>query len=107
MMPGENIGDLAGIIIAYDAYQLSLNGKAAPVIDGLSGDERFILSFAQAGKGKWREEFVRTLILTDPHVPDIYRILGPLQNFDVFYKTYQVKEGDKMYIAPEKRVNIW
>jgi len=104
---GENIGDLAGIIIAYDAYQLSLNGKAAPVIDGLSGDERFILSFAQAGKGKWRDEFVRTLILTDPHVPDIYRILGPLQNFDVFYDTYQVKEGDKMYIAPEKRVNIW
>ncbi len=104
---GENIGDLAGIIIAYDAYQLSLNGKPAPVIDGLSGDERFILSFAQAGKGKWRDEFVRTLILTDPHVPDIYRILGPLQNFDVFYDTYQVKEGDKMYIAPEKRVNIW
>ncbi len=104
---GENIGDLAGLLVAYDAYQLSLNGKQAPVIDGLTGDERFMLSFAQAGKGKWRDDFVRTLIVTDPHVPDMYRVLGPLQNFDLFYKTYNVKEGDGMYLPPEERVRIW
>jgi predicted metalloendopeptidase len=104
---GENIGDLAGLVVAYDAYQLSLKGKEAPVIDGLTGDERFMLSFAQAGKGKWRDDFVRTLIVTDPHVPDMYRVLGPLQNFDLFYKTYDVKEGDGMYLPPEERVNIW
>jgi endothelin-converting enzyme len=104
---GENIGDLAGLILAYDAYQISLDGKAAPVIDGLSGDQRFILGFVQGGKGKWREEFIRSMILTDPHVPDKYRILGPLQNFDVFYDAYNVREGDAMYLAPEERVRIW
>jgi putative endopeptidase len=104
---GENIGDLAGIIIAYDAYQLSLKGEAAPVIDGFTGDQRFILGIAQGGKGKWREEFIRSMILTDPHVPDMYRVLGPLQNFDVFYSAFDVKEGDGMYLAPEDRVRIW
>jgi predicted metalloendopeptidase len=104
---GENIGDLAGLIVAYDAYQLSLMGQPAPVIDGLSGDQRFILGFVQGGKGKWREEFIRSMILTDPHVPDKYRILGPLQNFDVFYEAFDVTEGDAMYLAPEDRVRIW
>jgi predicted metalloendopeptidase len=104
---GENIGDLAGLIVAYDAYQLSLGGKPAPVIDGLSGDQRFILGFVQGGKGKWREEFIRSMILTDPHVPDRYRILGPLQNFDVFYRAFDVQPGDAMYLAPEDRVRIW
>ena len=104
---GENIGDLAGIIVAYDAYRLSLGGKEAPVIDGLTGDERFILGFVQGGKGKWREEFIRSMILTDPHVPDKYRVLGPLQNFDAFYHAFDVKAGDAMYLAPEDRVRIW
>ncbi|KQY52244.1 M13-type metalloendopeptidase [Lysobacter sp. Root494] len=104
---GENIGDLGGISMAYTAYQLSLGGKPAPVVDGLTGDQRFFLSWGQIWKGKYRDEALVNLIKTNPHSPSEFRANGPLRNFDPWYKAFDVKAGDKMYIAPEQRVRIW
>ena len=104
---GENLGDLGGISMAYTAYQLSLSGKPAPVIDGLSGDQRFFLAWAQVWKGKYRDESLLTLIKTNPHSPVMYRANGPLRNFDPWYKAFDVKAGEKMYLAPDQRVRIW
>lgn len=104
---GENIGDLSGLSIAYKAYQASLNGKEAPVIDGLTGDQRFFMGWAQVWRFKMVEKSLRNLIATDPHSPGNYRALGIVSNMPEFYKAFDVKEGDAMYIAPEKRVKIW
>ncbi|HSD18096.1 MAG TPA: M13 family metallopeptidase [Thermomonas sp.] len=104
---GENIGDLGGISMAYTAYKLSLGGKPAPVIDGLTGDQRFFLSWAQVWKGKYRDEALLTLIKTNPHSPVMYRANGPLRNFDPWYQAFDVKPGDAMYLPPEQRVRIW
>jgi putative endopeptidase len=104
---GENIGDLGGISMAYTAYHLSLNGKKAPVIDGLTGDQRFFLAFGQIWKGKYRDESLLTLIKTNPHSPGMYRANGPVRNFDPWYQAFDVKPTDALYIAPEKRVRIW
>ena len=104
---GENIGDLGGISMAYTAYKLSLGGKPAPVIDGLTGDQRFFLSWAQVWKGKYRDESLLTLIKTNPHSPVMYRANGPLRNFDPWYQAFDVKPGDAMYLPPEQRVRIW
>lgn len=104
---GENIGDLSGVTIAYKAYKASLNGKEAPVIDGLTGDQRFFMGFAQVWRGKMVEKSLRNRVATDPHSPGEFRALGSLSNMPEFYKAFNVKEGDAMYIAPEKRVKIW
>ncbi|GGP55856.1 peptidase M13 [Shewanella algicola] len=104
---GENIGDLSGVTIAYKAYKMSLNGKEAPVIDGLTGDQRFFMGFTQIWRVKMKEEAMRNRVATDPHSPGHFRALGALSNMPEFYTTYDVKEGDKMYIAPENRVKIW
>jgi len=104
---GENIGDLSGLSIAYKAYQTSLNGKEAPVIDGLTGDQRFFMGWAQVWRFKMVEKSLRNLIATDPHSPGNFRALGIVSNMPEFYKAFDVKEGDAMYIAPEKRVKIW
>ncbi|MFT4926963.1 MAG: putative endopeptidase [Phenylobacterium sp.] len=104
---GENIGDLAGITIAYKAYRLSLNGQRAPIIDGFTGDQRFFLGFAQIWQGKMKEKTLRKSILNNPHPPVNFRALGALSNMPEFYSAFDVKEGDAMYIAPEKRVKIW
>jgi len=104
---GENIGDLGGISMAYTAYKLSLGGKPAPVIDGLTGDQRFFLSWAQVWKGKYRDESLLNLIKTNPHSPVMYRANGPLRNFDPWYQAFDVKPGDAMYLPPEQRVRIW
>ena len=104
---GENIGDLSGVTIAYRAYRKSLNGKEAPVIDGLSGDQRFFIGFTQIWRAKAKEEAMRNRVATDPHSPAEFRALGALSNMPEFYSTYEVKLGDAMYIAPEKRVKIW
>ena len=104
---GENIGDLSGVTIAYKAYKKSLNGKEAPVIDGLTGDERFFIGFTQIWRAKIKEESMRNRVATDPHSPAKFRSLGALSNMPQFYTTFDVKEGDAMYIAPEKRVKIW
>ena len=104
---GENIGDLSGVTIAYKAYKKSLNGKEAPIIDGLTGDQRFFMGFAQIWRSKIVEKSMRNRIATDSHSPGEFRALGALSNMNEFYKAFDVKEGDAMYIAPEKRVKIW
>ncbi|MBA6328015.1 peptidase M13 [Colwellia sp. MB02u-6] len=104
---GENIGDLSGVTIAYKAYKASLNGTEAPVIDGLTGDQRFFMGFAQIWRGKMVEKSLRNRVATDPHSPGEFRALGSLSNMPEFYSAFDVKAGDAMYIAPEKRVKIW
>ena len=104
---GENIGDLSGIAVAFRAYKMSLNGKPAPVIDGLTGPQRFFLSFAQAWRGKQREEAIKSQVATDPHSPRRYRIIGPLRNLDAWYEAFKVGPDSKFYIPPEKRVRLW
>ncbi|HEY0503709.1 MAG TPA: M13 family metallopeptidase [Lysobacter sp.] len=104
---GENIGDLGGISMAYTAYQLSLGGRKAPVIDGLSGDQRFFLAFGQIWKGKYRDEALLTQIKTNPHSPGMFRANGPVRNFDAWYQAFDVKPGDALYLPPDQRVRIW
>ena len=104
---GENIGDLAGLSIAYKAWQKSLNGKASPVIDGLTGEQRFFLGVAQVFLGKYRDEALQQQVKTDPHSPGRYRVDGVLRNLDAFYTVFDVKEGDGLYLAEEERVRIW
>lgn len=104
---GENIGDLGGLSMAYTAYKLSLKGKEAPVIDGLTGDQRFFLAWAQVWKSKARDETVLNRLKTDSHSPPQYRINGPLRNLNEWYQAFGVKPGDKLYLPPEQRVRIW
>ena len=104
---GENIGDLGGLSMAYTAYKLSLGGKPAPVIEGLTGDQRFFLAWAQVWKAKYRDEALVTQLKTDPHSPPQYRINGPLRNLSEWYAAFDVKPGDKLYLPPEQRVRIW
>lgn len=104
---GENIGDLSGLTIAWRAYHNSLQGKEAPVIDGMTGDQRFFLGFGQVWRSKTKEAAMRNRVATDPHSPPRFRVLGTLSNMPEFYQTFDVKEGDRMYRAPEDRVKIW
>jgi predicted metalloendopeptidase len=104
---GENIGDLAGLSIAYQAYRLSLGNQTAPVIDGLTGDQRFFLGWAQVWRRKHREADLKNRLLTDPHSPAEYRVNGMVWNMPAFYEAFGVKEGDKLYLPPDKRVKIW
>nr|WP_293396299.1 M13-type metalloendopeptidase [Nevskia sp.] len=104
---GENVADNSGLTIAYKAYKLSLGGKPAPVIDGLSGEQRFYLGWAQVWQGKDREAEAIRRLTVDPHSPPSVRGNATLVNQAGFYDAFSVKEGDKMYVAPEKRVSIW
>ena len=104
---GENIGDLGGLTVALKAYKLSLEGKEAAVLDGFTGEQRFFISWSQVWRRKGREEYLRNMLMTDPHSPSEYRVIGIVSNIPEFYTAFDVKEGDKMYIAPEKRVKIW
>ena len=104
---GENIADYAGVLVALDAYHKSLGGKPAAVIDGLTGDQRFFLAYAQAWRNKAREDAIKSQATSDPHTPDRFRVLGPLPNVDAWYAAFNVKPGDAMYIPPEKRARIW
>lgn len=104
---GENIGDLGGLSIAIKAYRLSLNGAPAPVIDGLTAEQRIFIGWAQAFMGKMREASARQQIAVDPHSPARFRVNGVVRNIPEFYQAFDVKEGDKLYLAPEDRVKIW
>jgi predicted metalloendopeptidase len=104
---GENIGDLGGATIAYLAYQLSLNGKPAPVIDGYTGDQRFFIGFGQIWRDKMRDAAMLERLKTDPHSPAEYRCNGAVVNVPQFYTAFDVEPGDRMYLAPDKRVKIW
>jgi putative endopeptidase len=103
---GENIADVAGLSATYDAYRASLGGKEAPVIDGFSGDQRFFLAYAQAWASKMREPALRQRVLTDGHAPGQFRALT-VRNIDAWYAAFGVKPGQKLYLAPEKRVKVW
>jgi len=105
---GENIGDLGGIEAAYAAYHryLAKHGPA-PVIDGLTGDQRFFLAYAQIWQGKMRDDAARRQLATDPHSPTYYRVNGVVRNVDAWYAAFNVKPGDKLYLPPEQRVHIW
>jgi len=104
---GENIGDNSGLSIAYKAYKISLHGQPAPVIDGLSGDQRFFMGFGQVWRSKMRDAAQIVQVKTDPHSPGQFRANGTLRNQAAFYEAFGVKEGDKMYLKPEDRVTIW
>ncbi|WP_303652567.1 M13 family metallopeptidase [Paludisphaera mucosa] len=104
---GENIGDLGGLTIAYKAYKRSLAGKEAPVIDGLTGDQRFFLGWAQAWRGKIRDAELSRRLTLDPHSPAEFRCNGVLRNLPEFYATFDLKEGDKLWLPPQERVRIW
>lgn len=104
---GENIGDIGGLAMAYHAYKLSLNGEAAPVINGYSGDQRFFMAWAQVWKRVQREEALKNQIASDPHAPAQFRVNGVVRNMDAWYDAFNVTEGDELYLAPEDRVQIW
>jgi putative endopeptidase len=104
---GENIGDLGGLSMAYTAYHLSLHGKPAPVIGGLTGDQRFFMAWAQVWKAKYRDEAMLNQMKSDSHSPPQYRINGPLRNLNEWYTAYGIKPTDKLYLAPAERVRIW
>ena len=103
---GENIGDLAGLTIAYDAYRTSLNGKEPPVIDGMTGDQRFFLGWAQVWRRNYREANLRQRLITDPHSPSAQRA-WVVRNLDKWYDAFQPKADGKLYLKPEERVRIW
>jgi putative endopeptidase len=104
---GENIGDLGGLTIAYKAYQISLNGKQPPEIDGYSGAQRFFMGWAQSWRGKYRPEEVRRRIATDPHSPDEFRCNQIVANLNEFYQAFNVGENDKHFMKTDERVRIW
>jgi predicted metalloendopeptidase len=104
---GENIGDLGGLTIAYKAYRISLNGKEAPVIEGLTGDQRFFMGWAQVWRRKYRDDELRRRLLVDSHSPGEYRCNGIVANMPEFYAAFDVKETDKLYRPEDMRVKIW
>jgi putative endopeptidase len=104
---GENMADIGGIAIAYDAFKLTKQGKDTVRIDGLTPDERFFVSFAQCWRFKLKPETERMLVNVDPHSPSMYRINGPLMNFTPFYTTFNVQPGQKMFVPDDKRIKIW
>ena len=104
---GENIGDLGGMSVAYTAYQLSLNGTEASMMDGFTGDQRFFIGWAQVWRRKYRDEELRKRLLTDPHSPSQYRCNGIVSNLDLFHEVFKIKPDSKMYIDSDKRVRIW
>jgi putative endopeptidase len=104
---GENIADLGGLNVALEAYHRSLNGHPAPVIDGLTGDQRFFLGEAQAWRGKARDDYIRKQVVSDPHSPRAFRVIGPTRNIDAWYTAFNVQPSDHYYLPPDQRVRIW
>ena len=104
---GENIADLGGLTLALDAYHASLRGKPAPIIDGLTGDQRVFIGWAQAWRGKLTDDAIRRQVTSDPHSPRAFRVNGPVRNIDGWYQAFGVSAGDKLYLAPDQRVRIW
>ncbi len=104
---GENIGDLGGLSVAYAAYRLSLGDQEAPVIDGLTGDQRFFLGWGQIWRRLYRDAELRKRLIVDPHSPSQYRVNGIVRNMDAFYDAFEIKPNDLLFLAPEDRVRIW
>jgi putative endopeptidase len=104
---GENIADLGGITIAYEAFKKTKQGKGNEKIDGFTPDQRFFMSWAQVWRGNIRDEEAAARLVTDPHSPGIHRCNGPLSNFEPFYQAYNVKPGNKMYRPENERAKVW
>lgn len=104
---GENIGDLGGLSVALEAYRLSLDGRPAPIIDGLTGEQRFFHGWAQVWRTLFREQRLRNQIMTGPHSPAEFRVNGVVRNMDAWYEAFDVRPGDRLYLPPEQRVRIW
>ena len=104
---GENIADLGGITLAYEALERSLVGKERKLIDGLTPEQRFFISWSQVWRTNARESEIRRLVTIDPHAPGMFRAIGPLVNFQPFYDAFGIKEGDPMWVKPELRAKIW
>lgn len=104
---GENIGDLSGLAVAYKAYRMSLNGEEAPVIDGLTGDQRFFMGWAQVWRRLYRDENLEMRITSDPHSHSEARVNGVVRNFDTWYEAFNIQPDDALYLQPEERVKIW
>ncbi|PCI74450.1 MAG: peptidase M13 [SAR86 cluster bacterium] len=104
---GENIGDVGGLSLAYRAYKMALDGEEAPIIDGLTGDQRFFLSWAQVWQRKYREDALIQRLASDPHSPSEFRVNGVVRNFDEWYEAFEVQPEDALYLSPEERVRIW
>jgi predicted metalloendopeptidase len=102
----ENIADLAGLAVAYDAYVLSLNGKPDVVKDGFSGDQRFFISYGQSWRSKVRDAALRREIVTDGHAPEQYRA-QTVRNLDAWYAAFSVQPSQKLFLAPASRVRVW
>ena len=103
---GESITDVAGLVVAYDAYQSSLDGKPAPVLDGYTADQRFFMAYAQAWRWKGRDAAVDQLMKTDPHPPSSVRP-NTVRNLDAWYSAFDVQPGEKLYLKPDDRVRLW
>ena len=104
---GENIADLGGLTLALDAYRASLKGQPAPVLDGYTGDQRVMLGWAQAWRGKVTDDYVKKQVVSDPHSPRQFRVIGPARNTDAWYDAFKVRENDKMFVPADQRVRIW
>jgi len=104
---GENIADNSGLAIAFKANKISLNGHPAEVVDGFTGDQRFFMGWAQVWRGKYREYEQIRRIKVDPHSPPSVRGVAPVKNQNAFFDAFDIKDGDKMFLAPAKRVTIW
>ncbi len=104
---GENIADLGGLTMGLEAYRTSLGGKQAPAIDGFTGDQRVFLGWGQVWRTLFRDDALRQQLVNGPHSPGQIRAFAPLRNIDSWYEAFNVKPGDKLYIAPEQRVRIW
>jgi putative endopeptidase len=104
---GENIADIGGALIALDAYHLSIAGRPAPIIDGLTGNQRFFISYAQSWRAKSRDDAVRQQLVSDPHAPEQYRVNGVVRNMDAWYEVFGIAPGDALYLRSDERVRIW
>ena len=104
---GENIADLGGLTLALDAYRASLKGQPAPVLDGFTGEQRVFLGWAQAWRGKVTDDYVRKQVVSDPHSPRQFRVIGPSRNTDAWYEAFKVESSGKMFVPPDQRVHIW
>jgi putative endopeptidase len=104
---GENIADLGGVTLALDAYRASLQGQPSPLLDGLTGDQRVFLGWAQAWRGKVTPDAIKRGVASDPHSPRQFRVNGVVRNIDAWYEAFDVRPGDKLYLKPDERVHIW
>jgi putative endopeptidase len=104
---GENLADLTGLVIAHRAYTIARKGQAAPTLDGLTGDQRFFMGWAQVWAGKMRDDARRQQVMVDPHSPEMFRANAPVRNVPEFYATFGVKEGDKLFLPADQRAKIW